>query len=246
MREFSNRYIFIYATVLVVVVAAILSTTAVLLKPRQVKNQETEKIQNLLAAINVEATFDEAETLYKKYFKEELGINQQGDVVDNYNVASGSMVAGSNRPFNVDVKKQQSLLKEGKPVSFPLYVYEKDGQKGYVIPLQGAGLWGDIWGNIALASDFNTVVGVNFDHAGETPGLGAEITTKGFHDPFIGKHIYDATGNFTSVIVKKNADATTGNEVDAISGGTITSVGVSDMLRNDLNFYQNYRNKIVE
>ena len=104
-------------------------------------------------------------------------------------------------------------------------------------------MWDDIWGNIALASDFNTVIGVNFDHAGETPGLGAEIATKEFQKPFIGKHIYDANGNFTSVPVKKNA---TGNEVDAISGGTITSTAVSDMLYNDLNFYQNYRNKIVE
>lgn len=246
MKDFSNKYIFIYATVLVLVVAAVLATTATLLKPFQIKNVNTEKVQNLLAAINVEASFDEAETLYKEYFKEELGINKEGNVVDVYNVAEGKMVEGTERPFAIDVKKQQSLLKEGQDVVFPLYVYEKDGQKGYVIPLQGAGLWGDIWGNIALASDFNTVVGVNFDHAGETPGLGAEITTKGFQDPFIGKHIYDAKGNFTSVIVKKNADATTGNEVDAISGGTITSVGVSDMLRNDLNFYQNYRNKIVE
>ena len=84
---------------------------------------------------------------------------------------------------------------------FPLYIYEKDGQRGYVVPLQGSGLWDDIWGNIALASDFNTVIGVNFDHAGETPGLGAEIATKGFQEPFIGKHIYDANGNFTSVPV---------------------------------------------
>jgi Na+-transporting NADH:ubiquinone oxidoreductase subunit C len=135
------------------------------------------------------------------------------------------------------------MLKSGEDVAFPLYIYEKDGQRGYVVPLQGSGLWDDIWGNIALASDFNTVVGVTFDHAGETPGLGAEIATKGFQEPFIGKHIYDANGNFTSVPVKKNA---VDNEVDAISGGTITSTAVSDMLYNDLNFYQNYRNKIVE
>lgn len=246
MREFTNKYIFIYATVLVVVVAAVLATTATLLKPLQVKNINTEKVQNLLAAINVEASFDEAETLYKEYFKEELGINKEGNVVDVYNIAEGKITEGDVRPFDIDVKKQQALLKEGKDAVFPLYVYEKDGQKGYVIPLQGAGLWGAIWGNIALEADFNTVVGVNFGHASETPGLGAEIATKAFQEPFAGKHIYDANGNFTSVIVKKNADAKAGNEVDAISGGTITSTGVSDMLKNDLGFYQNYRNKIVE
>ena len=242
MKNFSNKYIFIYATVLVVIVAAVLSSTAVVLKPYQTKNIETEKIQNLLAAVNIEASFDEAEDMYKKYFKEELAINKNGEVVSRYDVATNKL-EGDVRPFVIDVKKHQAMLKSGEDVAFPLYIYEKDGQKGYVVPLQGSGLWDDIWGNIALASDFNTVIGVNFDHAGETPGLGAEIATKGFQEPFIGKHIYDANGNFTSVPVKKNA---TGNEVDAISGGTITSTAVSDMLYNDLNFYQNYRNKIVE
>ena len=242
MKNFSNKYIFIYATVLVLVVATVLTTAAVLLKPYQTKNINTEKIQNLLAAVNIEASFDEAENMYKEYFKEELAINKNGDVVSRYDVATDKL-EGDVRPFSIDVKKHQALLKAGEDVAFPLYVYEKDGQKGYVMPLQGAGLWGDIWGNIALASDFNTVVGVNFSHASETPGLGAEIATKGFQEPFIGKHIYDANGNFTSVPVKKNA---VDNEVDAISGGTITSTAVSDMLYNDLNFYQNYRNKIVE
>ena len=242
MKNFSNRYIFIYATVLVLVVAAVLSTTAYLLKPLQTKNANIEKVQNLLAAINVEASFDEAEDLYKKYFVEELGVNKQGDVVSTYSVKNDKL-EGNERPFFIDVLKQQALLKSGGDAIFPLYVYEKDGQKGYVVPLQGSGLWGAIWGNIALASDFNTVVGVNFGHASETPGLGAEIATKAFQEPFAGKHIYDADGKFTSVPVKKNA---TGNEVDAISGGTITSTAVSDMLYNDLNFYQNYRNNIVE
>lgn len=242
MKNFSNKYIFIYATVLVVIVAAVLSTTAVVLKPYQTKNIETEKIQNLLAAVNIEASFDEAENMYKKYFKEELAINKEGVIVSRYDINTGNL-EGDIRPFAIDVKKHQALLKAGDDVAFPLYIYEKDGQKGYVIPLQGAGLWGDIWGNIALSSDFNTVVGVNFGHASETPGLGAEIATKVFQEPFAGKHIYDADGNFVSVPVRKNA---VDNEVDAISGGTITSTAVSDMLYNDLNFYQNYRNKIVE
>lgn len=239
MKNFSNKYIFIYATVLVVIVAVVLSTTAVVLKPYQTKNIETEKIQNLLAAVNIEASFDEAENMYKKYFKEELAVNKEGVIVSRYDINTGNL-EGDIRPFAIDVKKHQALLKAGDDVAFPLYIYEKDGQKGYVIPLQGAGLWGDIWGNIALDSNFNTVVGVNFGHASETPGLGAEIATKAFQEPFAGKHIYDADGNFVSVPVRKNA---VDNEVDAISGGTITSTAVSDMLYNDLNFYQNYRNK---
>ena len=247
MKDFSNKYIFIYATVLVLVVAAVLATTATLLKPFQIKNVNTEKVQNLLAAINVEASFDEAETLYKEYFKEELGINKEGNVVDVYNVAEGKMVEGTERPFAIDVKKQQSLLKEGQDVVFPLYVYEKDGQKGYVIPLQGAGLWGDIWGNIALASDFNTVVGVNFDHAGETPGLGAEIENPSFQSQFVGKHLF-VDGEMKPVAVMKvGQKPLNGAEyVDAVSGGTITSKGVQDMIENSLLPYNAFLNSIVK
>ena len=119
MREFSNKYIFIYATILVVVVAAVLSTTAYLLKPLQIKNANTEKVQNLLAAINVEASFDEAETLYKKYFVEELGINKQGDILSTYNVQDDKL-EGNERPFFIDVLKQQDLLKDGGDAVMPL------------------------------------------------------------------------------------------------------------------------------
>ena len=127
MKNFSNKYIFIYATVLVVVVAAVLSATAVVLKPFQIKNMETEKIQNLLAAVNIEASFDDAENMYKEYFKEELAINKAGEVVSRYDVANAKL-EGDIRPFAIDVKKHQALLKSGEDVAFPLYVYEKDGQ----------------------------------------------------------------------------------------------------------------------
>ena len=73
MKNFSNKYIFIYATVLVVIVAAVLSSTAVVLKPYQTKNIETEKIQNLLAAVNIEASFDEAEDMYLATVRRAIG-----------------------------------------------------------------------------------------------------------------------------------------------------------------------------
>ena len=99
------------------------------LKPYQTKNIETEKIQNLLAAVNIEASFDEAEDMYKKYFKEELAINKNGEVVSRYDIATDKL-EGDIRPFAIDVKKHQAMLKSGEDVAFPLYIYEKDGQRG--------------------------------------------------------------------------------------------------------------------
>ncbi len=243
--KFTNRYIFVYATVLVIVVAAVLSITAVVLKPRQTENAKTEKIQNLLAAINVQASFQDADALYKKYFVEELGINKEGEIVSTYHV-SDEKLDGNERPFGINLKKQQTFLKEGKAAVFPLYIFEKDGEKGYVVPMYGNGLWGPIWGNIAFGPDFNTVMGVSFGHKGETPGLGAEIATPMFQQRFIGKKIFNKEGQFTSIAIKKAANSASESEVDAISGGTITSNGVSDMLKNDLDFYQNYRNKVIQ
>ena len=107
----------------------------------------------------------------------------------------------------------------------------------------GNGLWGGIWGNVAFSEDLNTIVGVNFDHKSETPGLGAEIATLDFQNQFKGKQIFE-NNNFTSVNVIKRADKANPHQVDAVSGGTITSNGVSEMLKSCLQFYIPYFNSL--
>lgn len=227
MKNFSNKYIFIYATILVVVVAVVLSVAAMLLKPRQQANAEKEKMQSLLSAIGVRATLDETPELYGKYFLHEMAINLKGDEVE-------TEVA----PFDIDIKKQLALAEKGGDATLPIFVFEKDGRKGYVVPLYGAGLWGDIWGYVALNETFDTVLGVTFGHESETPGLGAEITTEKFRNQFVGKKILDGHGVFTSVKVVKHADEDSDNQVDALSGATITSTAVSTMLEKTLGRYR--------
>ncbi len=235
---FSNRYIFIYSTILVVVVAAVLAFAALMLQPFQDKNAEVEKIQNLLASINVSSTPENAESLYDKHFIEELAIDKNGNVVSSYK--NRKLLQGDVRPFNIDLKSEQYKNQTGGNPAFPLYIYEKDGEQGYVVPLLGTGLWGPVWGNIAFAGDFNKVVGTTFGHKGETPGLGAEIALPVFQHEFINKQIFDESGTFKSIAVKKAADKNSPYEVDAISGGTITSTGVSNMIHDCLAFYQPY------
>ncbi|MBQ0015797.1 MAG: NADH:ubiquinone reductase (Na(+)-transporting) subunit C [Bacteroidales bacterium] len=240
MKNFSNKYIFIYSAVLVAVVAVLLSVVAMSLKGRQDANVRNEKMQILLAAINVEADANQAAEMYQQYFDQELTVATDGSVLSVYNVKNGEMEQGSVRAFDVKLKDQQALEKAGQQGAFPVYVFSKDGRKGYVIPTQGNGLWGAVYSNIALDEDFNTIIGVTFSHESETPGLGAEIAEQKFQQPFIGKQILDENGQVISIAVKKNADPNGAHEVDAISGGTMTSNGVNAMLAADLARYQKF------
>lgn len=236
---FSNRYIFIYSTVLVVIVAVVLAVAATSLKPFQDQNVRIEKIQNLLMAANIESTTENAEKLYADYVKEELAVDINGNVISRY---ADNKLEGEIRPFDINLKEQQYLRKKGENAVAPIYALEKDGQKSYIIPMLGNGLWGSISGNIALADDFNTVIGVTFDHAGETPGLGAEIATPQFQSKFKGKRIFDGN-RFVGVEVVKAGLPVNEHSVDGISGGTITSVAVGNMLLNCLGNYQAYFEK---
>jgi Na+-transporting NADH:ubiquinone oxidoreductase subunit C len=240
-EKFSNKYIYIYSTVLVVIVAAILAIIAVGLKPYQDKNIRVEKMQQLLGAVHISSTVNNAETLYNKYFTKEYAVDSQGKIVSSY---INGQKQGKIRPFEINVKDEYKKLKtKQNGVILPVYVCEKEGKQYFVVPVRGAGLWGDIWGNVALKDDMTTVEGVNFDHESETPGLGAEITTQKFQSKFQNKTIFE--GNiFTSIAVEKRADMKDSHKVDALSGATLTSKGVSAMLNDCLRFYIPYFNTL--
>ncbi|MDA3880773.1 MAG: NADH:ubiquinone reductase (Na(+)-transporting) subunit C [Prolixibacteraceae bacterium] len=230
MNRNGNTYTFIYASVMVIIVAAILSFTAITLKPLQDRNVEIEKKQNILAAINIETTVEEAEDIYAEKITDSYTINSKGEKTDG-------------NAFTINLKKQQAKpLEERK-----LPIFEADlGDNGikYVIPLRGSGLWGPIWGYVSLNDDFNTIYGAIFDHQGETPGLGAEITTDAFQEDFKEKTLFNEDGEFVSLIVAKAGEnAPEQHKVDAISGGTITSKGLQDMLYNDLSAYLEFFNQ---
>lgn len=225
---FSNKYIFIYSSVMVIVVAAALAFTAIKLQPFQDNNRRVEKMQNILSAVNIETTVKNAESQYKKYIKQTFVINNEGKAVENVDA------------FKIDLYVE--LKKEAKDRQLPIYVAVLDnGDTAYVLALRGKGLWGPIWGYMSFKPDMNTVVGAMFDHKGETPGLGAEIDQKTFQHQFIGKQIFDAQGSLTSIqTVKGGAKDDDIHGVDAISGGTITSKGLEKMLKDNFTDYQAY------
>ncbi|MCG8410716.1 MAG: NADH:ubiquinone reductase (Na(+)-transporting) subunit C [Bacteroidales bacterium] len=228
MKSYSNTYIFIFSAVMVIIVAALLSGAAITLQPYQKKNIEINKKQNILTSINIESTAENAETLYAKYIKESFAVNVNGQKNVDVNA------------FKVDMKKE--LAKPINERNLPIFISEIKGVKQYIIPVYGKGLWGPIWGYVALKQDLSTIYGANFSHKGETPGLGAEIETKEFQSQFFDKQIYDEQNKFVSVSVLKGGTANPNSkyEVDGISGGTITSNGVDQMLKDCLSSYKSY------
>jgi Na+-transporting NADH:ubiquinone oxidoreductase subunit C len=244
---FSNRYIFIYASVMVIIVALLLSLAATILQPFQQRNLEVEKMKDILGAAHITAQTKDVPSAYDAYVVEEIVVDELGNIVASF--AKGKFNKGEIRAFNINIKEQlQSIEKTGKGL-LPLYVVDKEGVMLYVIPLLGRGLWGPIWGTIALKDDLSTVAGVTFGHKGETPGLGAEISTIEFQEQFNDKQIFDKDQNFVSVAVVKGGvkNSSTVSEihgVDAISGGTITCDGTTDMIRSNLENYLPFFEKI--
>ena len=195
MKNFSNKYIFLYITALVVIIAGLLSVVSIALKPRQMQNQEIEKAQQILQAAG-----------YDQIAKE--------DALPLFSKIAAPLESSTQRE---------------------MYTIQcADGTQGTVIFVDGKGLWGKIWGYVVLADDFNTIKGAVFSHKSETPGLGANITEKKFADSFIGKKIYDSNGKFVSIKIlqkgKSGGGVEEANRIDAISGATITSNGVQEML----------------
>ncbi|MFC2113978.1 NADH:ubiquinone reductase (Na(+)-transporting) subunit C [Bacteroidota bacterium] len=230
---FSNRYIFTYASVMIIIVASILATAANILKPFQDKNVEVEKIKNILAVANVleaDKTYsaDDYYALYNEVIKDEFVVNTKGEINKE------------KRAFDIDLSAE--LRKVLEVQNLPVFIASlQDGTLKYIIPVRGKGLWGPVWGYLAVAADGKTILGANFGHKGETPGLGAEIDKEKFGNQFIGKQMFDENGIFTSIkVIKGGATPNDMHGVDAISGGTITSNAVSDMLFDCLSSYEAY------
>ncbi|MGC6478944.1 MAG: Na(+)-translocating NADH-quinone reductase subunit C [Flavobacteriaceae bacterium] len=234
MNRDSNAYTFLFAAVMVLVVASSLAFTASSLKARQADNVRKEKMQNILSTIGIETSREEAEVKYKEFIKQAVSLQSDGSIdpsVDAFEVQ-----------LNTELKKPVDQQR------FPLYIATVEEQNYYIIPLRGAGLWDAIWGYVALKDDRNTIKGAVFDHKGETAGLGAEITQQWFQDRFVDEKVFDENGQLVGIAVSKTNNDPQGldkndHEVDAISGATITGDGVTAMISERLQHYLPYLQK---
>lgn len=227
----SNLYIIIYAIGVSAICGGLLAFASQSLKSRQDANVAFEQKQNILSTVTVLEEGADVEGVY-------------ADKINSYVIDSGG-----NRVEGVEAELIDLELEYKKPNEerlLPVYEYVSDTdstQVDYVVlPLYGFGLWDNIWGFLALQSDYNTIQGVKFDHAGETPGLGARINTDDIQDRYKGKEIFDA-GTIIAVKMQKgegNDYAGDPHKVDGMSGATLTANGVNNMLIEYLNGYRSY------
>lgn len=249
-----NSYTVIFAVAMVLVVGSLLAFTASSLKPNIAENRRMEKQQNILYALGIngnegtgDITFvstDKVAEAFKTNIKEQLVLEyKDGAIIKTMN-RQEYMDQYKQEPYLIDVKKQQANAKAGKSRLLPLFVGENEGKTYYVAPIRGKGLWDAIWGYVALDEDM-IVRGTFFDHAGETPGLGANIKQRYFMDDFYGERLLTEAGVFKGITVAKGNNDPKNEikddyEVDALAGATITGDGVSAMIKNDLKLYQPY------
>ncbi len=221
MNTNKNSYTLIYMVVIITIVSLLLSITSGSLRSFQEDNVRLDTKKQILNSLPGIELGEDAAATYAATIKEYNMLDAEGNVVKTLDPVA-----------DFDIKAEEG--------QFPMYVAEVNGETKYILPMNGAGLWGAIWGYMALNDDRNTVFGVFFNHAGETPGLGAEIVTEKFRNPFIGKELLK-NGKFASIAIEKAGTKVEGrDQVDAISGGTITSKGVEAMLSSSLVNYENF------
>lgn len=233
MRQ-SNLYIVLYAAAITIVCGGALAIASQTLKPLQDANIELERKKNILATVMELKEGDDVVKLYASRVKESV-IDFQG------NVKAGMKASQVVIAEQYKLKPEERLL--------PIYEFRNQTDttkiENAVMPVYGYGLWNNIWGFVALQSDLNTVQGVKFEHAGETPGLGARITSDDIQVRYKGKKVFEGD-KIMSVQMQKgegmdySADP---HKVDGMSGATLTGKGVNNMLTDYFSCYKNYLKK---
>lgn len=220
MNTNSNAYTIIYAAVMVIIVAFLLAFVSSSLKDIQNANVENDTKGQILTALG----YDKAAIDVAKVFDEKVK-----DMI----FADGELKAYEGK-FNTTYG---SLIKNGE-----LHVFSgttAEGETAYVIPVVGRGLWGGLWGYIAVNSTKDKVLGTYFYHESETAGLGARISEKWFQNQFVGRPIFGEDGEVALTVVK--AGAAQGDfEVDGVTGATLTSNGVAAMTKDGLTAYKDF------
>ena len=233
MNKQSNVYTVFYIIIMVVVVGVALAYTSMSLKDRQNDNVAADKMRQIISSLRI-APEEDVKAQFAAVITDQYLVDAQGQRIDG-------------DAFAVNVANE--VKKPAAERQLPEYEARvADGSLKYIIPVYGAGLWGPIWGYVALDDDASTIYGAFFNHEGETPGLGAEITKEAFSSQFQGKEMFKNGELVPVAVVKAGQTPTNGADyVDGISGGTITSKGVSAMLEDCFApynaFLQSIRNK---
>ena len=220
----SNTYTIVYASVIVIIVAFLLAFISSVLKPTQDANVENDTKGQILTSLNIDIKAS--------------GFN----VADEFKNVQDMLWNGTELvPYEGKfLSSYGSAIKAGE---LHVFVAQAEGETKYVLPVTGRGLWGGLWGYIALNADKKTVYGTYFYHESETAGLGARIGERWFQEQFNGKPVF-AGENTEAVALKvvKAGASKAENEIDGVTGATLTSDGVSAMVQDGLSVYLSFIN----
>lgn len=243
----STKYVIFFIIVLTASVAAGITLLREATKAQADLNEAIFKKRDLLKSVQPlletsvdDMNDDEVLSLFDSKVKQ-LVVDNSGSIVTAEEVSSRGYKGG--KAEHVDMARE----KKKKPADrlYPVFVYEDGNNKSFILSVRGTGLWDAIWGSIAIKADLVTIVGATFDHKGETPGLGAEIKdNKDFAKQFQGKKLTNEQGEYVYVTVRKGGARNPRNEVDGITGATVTCDGVNDMIEEGLENYQPYLSTI--
>ncbi len=245
----SNRYIIIFTLIMTIVVGGLLSLTSQVLGPSQKISIELDTKSQILSAVMDLQPGDDVLAIYR-------------DRIQSLVVDSDGNEVTQNEKGQPIVAEDVSILKNSKrPAAerqLPVFKFMNETNPSqvdaYILPMYGKGLWDNIWGFVAVSSDLESITGVAFDHKQETPGLGARISDKEIQLRYVGKRIYNQQGILVSIEMVKGeqgggdasiqAFAGEPNKVDGLAGATLTAKGVNKMLKDYLNNYEAYLQKI--
>ncbi len=238
----SNLYVLAFAAVMTAVLAGVMSTTSLALKPLQDRNVELDTKKKILGAVMDITTYEEPQQILDLYKQRvsSLVVDVNGNEIHE-DEAGNPLIAEK-----IDIGKNNKINPENR--YYPVFKFMgEDGEqvKSYIFPMFGRGLWDWISCYIALEADLNTVRGIAFDHKQETPGLGARITEEAVYTRYQGKKIYE-NGQLVSITMVKGEgnSGLNAHQVDGMSGATMTANGVNDMLKNYLKDYKAYMDKV--
>lgn len=225
------------AILLCLVCSILVSTAAVSLKPLQTTNKKNDIKQNILAVTglnNQEGTVDE---LFSQFDVKliDLSSGQYADT-DIDPVSYDQRKASADPQMSVKLTSEQNIAGIGSRAKLaPVYLLtDGDTIKQVVLPVHGYGLWSTLYGFLSLEGDFNTIKGLRFYEHAETPGLGGEVDNPKWRAQWEGKKVFDDNGNVEVRVIRGHVSPETAgaeHKVDGLSGATLTSNGVTNLLQ---------------
>ena len=242
-----NGYLILFTVVLTVVCAFALAGASVGLKAKTEAAQALDKKTKILGATMDVSSMspEEIEETYNSKV-EAVYLDILGNEIDPSTISEIENSTDKNK-LNVEAQYKDFMKGGSVPQYYPLYKVKSkvfdNGYDAFIIPVYGNGLWDNIWGYVALGSDFSTIKGAVFDHKAETPGLGARITDASIQSRFVDKQIFDEAGVLQGVYMMNgegNDYSTNPHAVDGMAGATSTANGLNAMLNDYFTAYSAY------